>query len=124
MMMRMAVAVLLGLAALGTAPADDWPQWLGPKRDGVWREDGIVEQFPAGGPKVLWRKPVAIGYAGPAVAAGKLFLTDRLTPDGKPGKQGSERIRCLDQKTGATLWKHEYDCPYQVSHPAGPRCTP
>ena len=54
-----------------SAPAvrgDDWPQWMGPKRDNIWREDGLLEKFPAGGPKVVWTAPIAGGYAGPAVA--------------------------------------------------------
>ncbi|HKQ38718.1 MAG TPA: hypothetical protein VJ063_11615, partial [Verrucomicrobiae bacterium] len=43
--------------------ADDWPQWLGPKRDGIWRERGILREFPSGGPKVRWRAAVGAGYA-------------------------------------------------------------
>src|SRR5579863_9053808 len=81
--------------------ADDWPQWLGPKRDGVWRETGILEKFPAGGPKVLWRHPVGEGYSGPAVADGKVFVTDRVLAKGasspddpfdKKRTSGKERI--------------------------------
>ena len=48
-----------------TAFADDWPQWFGPERDGVWRETGILDKFPEEGPKVLWRTPIRRGYAGP-----------------------------------------------------------
>ena len=51
--------------------ADDWPQWLGPQRDAVWRVTGIVEKFPESGLKVRWRVPVGGGYAGPAVARGQ-----------------------------------------------------
>jgi hypothetical protein len=58
----------LGFAAVGRA--DDWPQWMGPGRDDVWKETGILEEFPEGGPKILWRTPIAGGYSGPAVAAG------------------------------------------------------
>ena len=49
--------VMIVIAALSgsMAAADDWPQWMGPNRDNVWRESGIVKKFPAGGPKVLWR---------------------------------------------------------------------
>ena len=53
--------------------ADDWPQWMGPHRDNVWREQGILQAFPDGGPKVLWRSKVAGGYSGPAVADGPRF---------------------------------------------------
>ena len=55
-------------AAAPAARADDWPQWMGPKRDNVWRETGIIAKFPKGGPKVLWRTPLNGGYAGPAVS--------------------------------------------------------
>jgi outer membrane protein assembly factor BamB len=114
--------------------ADDWPQWLGPKRDGVWRETGILDKFPPEGPKVRWRTPVGMGYSGPAVAAGRVYVTDRLLTmgaknpdspfDDKHTIQGNERILCLDEKTGEVLWTHAYDCPYRVSYAAGPRATP
>ena len=51
---------------------------MGPNRDGVWAETGIVEKFPAGGPKKLWSVPVGGGYAGPAVAGGKVYVADRI----------------------------------------------
>src|SRR5438128_8419982 len=112
--------------------ADDWPQWLGPNRDAVWAETGIVDRLPPGGPKVLWRAPVAGGYAGPAVANGKVYLTDfvKSAGDDKPNPlqrnelQGQERVLCFDAAGGKRLWSHEYNCPYKLSYPAGPRCTP
>src|SRR5439155_17869952 len=76
-----AVQVLVALASISLA-ADDWPQWLGPQRDGVWRETGILEKFPAAGPKVRWRVAVGGGYAGPAVAKGRVYLTDRQLAPG------------------------------------------
>ncbi len=111
--------------------ADQWPQWMGPKRDNVWREEGIVDKFPAGGPKVLWRAPVAGGYAGVAVAEGKVFVTDFVPGGELPGDNferktaaGTERVLCLDEATGKELWKHEIPVTYTISYPAGPRCTP
>ena len=111
--------------------ADGWPQWMGPKRDNVWREEGIVDKFPAGGPKVLWRAPVAGGYAGVAVAEGKVFVTDfvpggELSGDNFERKTaaGTERVLCLDEATGKELWKYEIPVTYTISYPAGPRCTP
>jgi outer membrane protein assembly factor BamB len=111
--------------------ADGWPQWMGPKRDNVWREEGIVDKFPAGGPKVLWRAPVAGGYAGVAVAEGKVFVTDFVPGGELPGDNferktaaGTERVLCLDEATGKELWKYEIPVTYTISYPAGPRCTP
>jgi outer membrane protein assembly factor BamB len=122
---------LLTLAVAAPAAADDWPQWLGPKRDSVWRETGIIDTFPAGGPKVLWRTHVAGGFAGPAVADGRVYVADYVT-EGNVKKEtfdrtsftGKERLLCLDARTGKEFWKHEYDCRYTVSYPIGPRCAP
>src|SRR3974377_579099 len=58
--------------------ADDWPQWMGPKRDDVWRERGILDSFPAGGLAVQWRTNVNRGYCGPAVVGNRLYMMDRL----------------------------------------------
>jgi outer membrane protein assembly factor BamB len=118
-----------------TARADDWPQWLGPQRDGVWRESGIVEKFPEGGPTIKWRKPVGGGYAGPAVAGGKVYVIDRILAPGAKNPEnpfntkekipGSERVLCLDESDGHTIWEYKYDCPYNgLSYATGPRCTP
>lgn len=123
--------VILCLAG-GTA-ADDWPQWMGPRRDAEWRETGIIEKFPAGGPQVLWRIPIAGGYAGPAVAGDRVYVTDFQTnadinslnePGKRPQLKGKERVLCRDAKTGREIWTHAYDCQYAISYPAGPRCTP
>ncbi len=124
----------IALAAwVSMAIADDWPQWLGPHRDGVWREDGILEKFPPGGPKLLWKTEIGIGYAGPAVAQGKVFVTDftkgektTLPASGftKGRFAGHERVLCFDAATGRELWKVGYPVEYTMSYPAGPRCTP
>ncbi|MEX2286045.1 MAG: PQQ-binding-like beta-propeller repeat protein [Planctomycetaceae bacterium] len=115
---RIVVAVVLFITAAAVR-ADDWPQWGGPQRDLVWRETGIVKVFPTNGllPRV-WSTPIGEGYAGPAVAGGKVFVTDYLQ------EQQTERVVCLDAETGKGLWKHEYACPYTVSYPSGPRSTP
>ena len=52
------------------APGDDWPEWMGPQRASEWREDGILETFPEEGLRIKWRKPVGLGYSGPAVVDG------------------------------------------------------
>lgn len=125
----LAIAVLFCL----TVEAADWPQWLGPQRDAVWRETGIVERFPATGLKARWRVAIGGGYSGPAVANGRVFIMDRQLAKGTAAPAdafargevpGTERVLCLDAATGRILWQHEYDCPYTVSYAAGPRVTP
>ena len=126
---------LAALAALLAAPAvrgGDWPHWMGPKRDNTWNETGILEKFPAGGPKKVWSFPVAGGYAGPAVVGDTVYITDYVTKDKVPPEgnwdlaeqTGIERVFAVNAKTGKEVWKHEYPVKYKVSYPAGPRCTP
>ena len=116
-----------------TLLADSWPQWLGPQRDGVWREKGILEKFPEGGPKRIWRVELGAGYSGPAVAGGRVFVMDRQVPAEIPKPKsvfeasqipGNERVLCFNEADGKLLWQHAYDCPYNVSYAAGPRTTP
>src|SRR5436309_14929356 len=128
---RRIVALCFILAASAPAFADDWPQWMGPKRDGVWRETGILTKFPPGGPKVLWKQDVGGGFSGPAVSEGRVFVMDRTGPAlgkgketaGKEGLASKERVLCFDAKGGTLIWKHEYDCTYRVYYPTGPRTT-
>jgi outer membrane protein assembly factor BamB len=116
----------------GGLSADDWPQWMGPMRDGVWRETGITTTFKQG--RILrWRTPIGAGYSGPAVSGGRVYVMDRrLAPGvGNPENPftkalvpGHERVLCLDEATGSVIWVHEYDAPYTISYAAGPRATP
>lgn len=131
--LRLAAASAAILSALVTTTlASDWPQWMGPNRDGVWPETGIVDSFPKDGPKKLWSMPVSLGYSGPAVAKGKVYVPDYVVKDGtvkndpsaKIPLSGRERLHCLDAKTGKSLWVDQYDCRYELSYPSGPRCTP
>src|SRR5438874_999764 len=99
----LSILTALLFLALGLIPAhaDDWPRWLGPLRDGVWRETGILDKFPKEGPRVRWRAPIGLGYAGPAVANGRVYVTDRVLGEGtkNPGSgftnqdiPGKERV--------------------------------
>jgi outer membrane protein assembly factor BamB len=117
----------------GALFADDWPQWLGPRRDAVWRESGIVERFPTNGPPVLWRTSIGAGYAGPVVAGGRVYVADRQLSQGASNPadpfargqiRGVECVLCLSEADGQLLWKYEYECPYTISYPAGPRVAP
>lgn len=127
------IGCLLLVLAERPASADDWPQWRGPQRDGIWRETGIVDELPTE-PTYRWRVPIGGGFAGPAVSGGRVFVFDRLVgkDQGEPVNQwdvtdpveGGERVLCLDQLTGKVLWQHQYSCRYQISYPSGPRATP
>lgn len=128
------VLAALGLFTVSTSTvyAENWPQWQGPKRDGIWHETGILEKFPEGGPKVLWRQPIGPGFTGPAVVDGRVYVMDRegeQLPKGKEASKtplgGKERILCLNAADGSVIWKHEYDCAYtKINYTSGPRTTP
>ncbi len=114
-----AVALAGALASAPRVLADDWPQWRGPQRDGVWRETGLIDKFDGPTIKPLWRAPIASGYSGPTVAGGRVYVTDRVT-ERKP----AERVHCFDAKTGRSLWTHAYECEYEhIEYPAGPRAS-
>lgn len=127
----MTVALFL-FGVVARTNADDWPQWLGPQRDSVWRETGIIEAIPDDGLPVAWRAEVGLGYSGPAVADGRVYVLDYVKTSGdisnSPGARdklnGLERIQCFHATTGESLWKHEYEKAYAISYPRGPRCTP
>jgi outer membrane protein assembly factor BamB len=100
------LALLLVLPS--SSHADDWPQWRGPKRDGVWNETGILETFPPHGLQVRWRVPVGPGWSSPIVAQERVYLTDaELVPP-----RAKERVHCFDAMTGKLLWTHSYDVTY------------
>jgi len=129
---RWLLCVPMVLAGVWELRADDWPQWLGPQRDSVWRETGVVDVFPKAGLPIKWRVPVGLGYAGPAVVGDHVYLLDYVKSTGEVANNpsarieltGEERISCFDIHTGKQLWVHAYPCNYKLSYPSGPRCTP
>ena len=92
----------------------------------------LSAKFAEGGPTISWRAPVAGGYAGPSVSQGRVFVSDYVRREGDPtpspdvrnSLEGTERLLCLDENTGKLIWKYEYERPYQIAYPAGPRATP
>ena len=115
-MLRPALVALL----LSTAPlaAADWPQFLGPNRNGVYAGAPLNEKWPAGGPRTLWRKQVGQGLSGPVVAGTKLILFHRL--------DDREVVESFDALTGAPQWRHAYPTTYRddFGFDEGPRAVP
>ncbi|MGE3806282.1 MAG: PQQ-binding-like beta-propeller repeat protein [Gemmataceae bacterium] len=111
-------AALLGLLFVSVSVADDWPQILGPARNGISGESGLITTWPKDGAKILWNKDVGAGYSGPVVVGDQLILFQRVGAD--------EVIESLDPATGKRKWKTAYACDYQDMYGKGdgPRSTP
>ncbi|HWZ31125.1 MAG TPA: PQQ-binding-like beta-propeller repeat protein [Bryobacteraceae bacterium] len=103
---------------LSTFVAGDWPQFLGPTRDGVYSSNDIAATFPASGPPIIWKKDVGEGFASPVVASGKVILFHRVS--------GRELIEALDAATGKNVWSYEYPTTYRddFGFDEGPRSAP
>ena len=96
--------------------AQDWPQYLGPDRNSTSSQKGILRTWPQNGPEVIWTVPVGIGFGGPIVKDGKVYLLDR---DDEVG----DNLRCLDLSNGKELWNFTYNAPGSVRFP-GSRSIP
>jgi len=109
----------LFLFAVIICNSQDWPDWRGVNRDGIWSETGIVEKFENKSQTPKWSVPVGSGYSGPTVANGNVYLTDLQK---KPVQ--TEGVLCFDEITGKKLWEFRYPCEYvNVGYPAGPRAS-
>jgi len=107
--------VAFGMAAC--AAAADWPQFLGPDRDGVAHESPrLARAWPATGPKILWQQPVGLGYGGAAIYGDSVLLLDR---DGNTG----DVLRRFNLADGHEVWRYPYDAPGKID-PPGSRPTP
>jgi outer membrane protein assembly factor BamB len=109
------IALLVTLSVVGTWAAD-WPWIYGPRRDSTSDQSGLLRAWPKEGPTVLWTAPVGVGFGGPAVSDGKVYLLDR---DEKVG----DTLRVFDVSTGKELWSFAYDAPGSFMFP-GSRTTP
>lgn len=108
-------------AILFTVPlhADDWPQWRGPARDGIWREAGVVTSFATPDLKPVWTTPIGPGYTGPTVAGDRVYVMDRVV-----APEPQERILCFDRRDGRPRWTHAYPCVYRdIDYALGPRAS-
>jgi outer membrane protein assembly factor BamB len=112
-------AAVCAIASAASAVAGEWPQILGPNRNGIAAEDEVLaDEWPAEGPSTLWQREVGSGYAGVAVAAKRVVLFHRV--------EDRETIESLDAATGKTLWTHAYPTSFapQVGSGNGPLCVP
>ena len=119
---RAVQCLILAMCVFSPVFSEDWPEWRGKGRVGIWNESGILDKFPEKGLTILWRTPIHAGFAGPAVAAGRVFVTDF---EASAGLKGTERALCLDEKSGKILWTRTWEVNYgKISYPIGPRATP
>ena len=118
MMLASLGALLAALVQDIPSGGQDWPQWRGPRRDGVWREEGILERFDEPRLRPRWSAPIGGGYSGPTVASGRVYVMDR------PKGRSVERVLCFDARTGTLLWEHAYECAYEgFSYDVGARAS-
>jgi len=116
---KVAWAVAVALAAtVVTQAANDWPQYLGPSRNGVYAGPALADAWGANGPKAVWRKQVGQGFAGPAVVGNRVILFHRV---------GNEEVlESLDAATGDAVWRYAYQTRYRddFGFDEGPRAVP
>ena len=103
-------------AAAGSGTSDGWPGFRGADRDGVSRETGLLDTWPAGGPKVLWRVAAGAGYSGVSVAAGRAFTLWQ--------QEDEQRLVALDADNGRILWQRGLGPAFSSQYGDGPRSTP
>jgi outer membrane protein assembly factor BamB len=119
LMPRRSVALLVMTLAAGVpAIATDWPQFLGPDRNGTYAGPPLSENWGPSGPKVVWRKPVGQAFAGPAVVQNRVLMFHRV---------GNEEVlESLDAKTGTSAWRYAYPTNYRddFGFDEGPRAVP
>jgi outer membrane protein assembly factor BamB len=114
-MLRTLLFASLTLVATA-AQAADWPQFLGPNRNGISAETGLIETWPADGPKEVWRVPGGVGMSGLAIKEGKLLTLVQ--------REGQQWVVAHDAKTGKELWQSPLGSEYENQMGNGPRATP
>ena len=101
---KLFISVIAILFCISDINAQDWPQYLGPDRNSTSPQKGILRTWPQQGPEVLWTVNVGIGYGGPVIKDGKVYILDR---DDKVG----DEMRCFDLSSGKELWNFSYNAP-------------
>ena len=109
---------IIGLLAFTfSTRAADWPWFRGPDHNGISKETGWSAQWPANGPKQLWKAKVGIGFASFAVQAGRVYTTGNA--------KNTDTVFCFDANTGAEVWKYSYEAKLDPKYyEGGPSATP
>ncbi|MCA9123157.1 MAG: PQQ-like beta-propeller repeat protein [Planctomycetaceae bacterium] len=107
---------LLFLHGVATAHEHDWPQHLGPDRNGISAERGLLDKWPAGAPKEVWRIKGGVGMSGLAISGGRLFTMVQ--------REGRQFVVALNAATGASIWQTPVASAYENAMGDGPRGTP
>ena len=110
-------AALAAALLCGSARAADWPNWRGPNHNGVSTETGWISQWPADGPKPLWKASVGTGFSSITVANGRAYTVGN--------RQESDTVWCFDAATGSNLWQYTYPSPLAANlYEGGPSASP
>ncbi len=115
---KLSFFLVAGLFGCGGVFASDWPQLLGPTRNGVYEGPDLAEVWPSKGPRVIWQRNIGHGFSGPVVTSNKLILFHR--------QLDRETVECLEAPTGSPIWSFAYPTSYQdeFGFDDGPRATP
>ncbi len=110
-------AILLFVCSVTIAEERSWPQWMGPKHDGISQESNWSPDWPGSGLPVAWKKDIGIGFSSISIAEGRLLTMGHV--------DGEEFVYCLSEQTGELLWSHKYRCQLVDNlHEGGPGSTP
>ncbi|MCX6302689.1 MAG: PQQ-binding-like beta-propeller repeat protein [Bacteroidia bacterium] len=113
---KMFVTAVVSLVSLTNVCAQNWPQYLGPNRNSISDQKDLLRTWPKNGPEVLWSADLGIGFGGPVVIDGKVYILDRNDEVG-------DMMLCIDLSTGKELWSFSYNAPGAVQFP-GSRSVP
>jgi outer membrane protein assembly factor BamB len=125
MIQRMLLMFLLVPCPLGSALAEDWPQWRGPDRTGVSKETGLLESWPPNGPKLLWTfRDADVGISSMSIVGDRLYSMGGKVVSTKWDGVGTEYVYAVDLKTQKKLWSTVVGDMFFNSYGSGPRSTP
>lgn len=115
-MKRVCALLLLLAGASQQSHAEDWPQFLGPERNGLSSETGLIDSFPDGGPQVVWRQPLGVGMSNVAVVKGLVYTMFQ--------DADSQYVVAMKEESGNIVWRSEVGKSYKNAMGNGPRATP